>query len=74
MSRHLRWDIAERGVKVFAFGFLSVWLTLGNANFDTLFVQENLEAGVVALALSVAANVGLGRVGDNKDTASVVSR
>lgn len=66
-------DVAERGIKVFAFAYLSAWWVAGKA-FDVLFTQHNVEAGVVGLALSVAFNLGLGRtnIGDN-DSASVLN-
>lgn len=66
-------DVAERGIKVFAFAYLSAWWVAGKS-FEVLFTQTNVEAGVVGLALSLAWNLGIGRtnIGD-KDSASVLT-
>jgi hypothetical protein len=42
------------------------------SDFDALIDQNNLKVGVTALALTVAAAMGLKRVGPNKDSASVL--
>jgi len=42
------------------------------ADFDGLASADNLKAGVVAVALSVAMSMGLKNVGPNKGSASAV--
>jgi len=64
-------DTAERSVMA----FLSGWLGSAMANgldFDSLTNADNLEVGVTALALTIAAALGLKKVGPNKDSASVL--
>jgi hypothetical protein len=64
-------DTAERSVMA----FLSGWLGSAMANgldFDSLTNTDNLKVGVTALALTIAAALGLKKVGPNKDSASVV--
>ncbi len=64
-------DTAERSVMA----FLSGWLGSAMANgldFDSLANADNLKVGVTALALTVAAALGLKKVGPNKDSASVL--
>jgi hypothetical protein len=41
-------------------------------DFDSLVSSDNLKVGVTALALTVAAALGLKKVGTNKDSASVL--
>lgn len=64
-------DTAERAIRTFLQAYLSVWLVTG-ADFDGLADAENLKAGVVAVALSVAMSMGLKKVGANKDSGSVL--
>jgi hypothetical protein len=64
-------DTAERAARTFLQAYLSVWLVTG-ADFDGLVDTENLKAGVVAVALSVAMSMGLKKVGPNKDSGSVL--
>lgn len=64
-------DTAERSVMA----FLSGWLGSAMANgldFDSLTNTDNLKVGVTALALTIAAALGLKKVGPNKDSASVI--
>lgn len=64
-------EAAERAVRTFVQAYLSVWLVTG-ADFDGLTNFDNLKAGVVAVALSVAMSLGLKNVGPNKGSASSV--
>jgi hypothetical protein len=41
-------------------------------DFDSLTKTDNLKVGVTALALSIAAALGLKKVGPNKDSGSVL--
>ena len=50
---------------------LGVWMATG-ADFDGFSDVNNLKAGAVAVALSVAMAMGLKGVGPNKDSASTV--
>lgn len=54
-----RWllDSLERAGRTFLQAALGAWVALG-AEFDHLFTRNNLEAGVVGLALSLAVSVG----------------
>lgn len=64
-------DTAERSVMA----FLSGWLGSAMANgldFDSLADSNNLKVGVTALALTVAAALGLKKVGPNKDSGSIL--
>lgn len=61
----------ERAVRTFVQAYLSVWL-VGGADFDGLTNTDNLKAGVVAVALSLAMSMGLKNVGPNKDSGSVL--
>lgn len=75
-------DTAERGARTFGQFYLGFWLlsagllgTGADANadaFDLLFTWDNVKAGVVGLALSVATAIGAKPFGD-KDSASVLS-
>jgi hypothetical protein len=67
-----RWllDTAERGARTFAQAYFGVWFAFG-ADFDHLFTRDNLEGGVVGLALSVALSVGAKRLGA-EDSASLL--
>jgi hypothetical protein len=73
MSDFQRWalDTLERAAKTFVQAYLSVWIAIGGTSFDTLFTRDNLEAGVVGLALAVASAVGARRVGA-PDSASLL--
>lgn len=62
-------DVAERGVRVFVYSYLATWVGAGT-KFDVLFTRNNVEAGVIGLALSVAVSVGVKNIGD-KDSASI---
>ena len=64
-------DTAERAAKTFAQAFFAVWLGIGGAQFDTLFTVDNLKAGVVGLALSVATSLGSKKLGAD-DSASLL--
>lgn len=65
MSSDLRrwlFDTAERAGKTFVQAYLAVWFVAG-ADFDNLFTRDNLEGGVVGLALALAAAIGAKRLG-----------
>jgi hypothetical protein len=64
-------DAVERAAKTFVQAYLGVWMATG-ADFDGLTSTDNLKAGVVAVALSIAMSMGLKKVGPNKNSASVV--
>lgn len=64
-------DTAERSVMA----FLSGWLGSAMANgmdFDSIASTDNIKVGVTALALTIAAALGLKKVGPNKDSASIL--
>ncbi len=74
---------AERMAKTFVQFYLGYWfLTLGLLNtaaavagpgaFDTLFTVDNVKAGVVGLALSLATSIGTKGLGPDKDSPSMV--
>ena len=64
-------ETAERAMRTFLQAYLSIWLVSGS-DFDSLFQEENWQAGVVAVALSIAMSLGLKKVGPNKNSASTV--
>ena len=64
-------DAVERAANTFVQAYLGVWMATG-ADFDGLTSTDNLKAGVVAVALSIAMSMGLKKVGPNKNSASVV--
>ena len=64
-------DAIERAVRTFVQAYLGVWMATG-ADFDGFSDVNNLKAGAVAVALSVAMAMGLKGVGPNKDSASTV--
>lgn len=73
MNLSLRYlaDLAERTVRTFVQAYLGYWMTLGGAEYDTLFTINNLKVAVAASAVAVAtALVGKG-VG-NPTSASVL--
>lgn len=65
---------AERAVKTFLQFYFGYWLFLSGAaaDFDHLFTQANVEAGIVGLALSVATSVGTKGLGPNPDSPSAI--
>lgn len=65
---------AERAVKTFLQFYLGYWLFLSGAaaDFDHLFTQDNVEAGVVGLALSVATSIGTKNIGPNDNSPSAI--
>lgn len=67
-----RWlaDAAERSGKTFCQAYLAVWFVAG-ADFEHLFTRDNLEGGVVGLALAFAVAVGAKQVGAD-DSASLL--
>ncbi len=71
MSMKFVKETAERAARTFVQAYLSVWL-VGGASFEGLTDVDNLKAGVVAVALSVAMSMGLKNVGPNKGSASAV--
>lgn len=50
--------IADRAVRTFLYAYLSYWIVAGGG-YDTLFAADNVKAGVVALAMSVAVSLGV---------------
>lgn len=72
-------DLAERAAKTFAQFYLGFWLFLNpdtniqNAPdaFDTLFTTQNLKAGVVGLAFSLATSVASATRGSNASASLV---
>jgi hypothetical protein len=64
-------ETAERAGRTFLQAYLAFWLVVGS-DFDSLFTLDNLKAGVVAVALSVAMSLGLKNVGPNKDSAGSI--
>lgn len=67
-----RWlaDTGERAGRTFVQAYLACWLAIEPA-FETLFTLDNLKAGVVGLALSVAVSVGAKKRGAD-DSASLL--
>lgn len=64
-------DTVERAARTFLQAYLSFWMVSG-ADFDGLTNADNLKAGVVAVALSIAMSMGLKNIGPNKNSGSVV--
>ena len=64
-------DTAERAAKTFLQAYLAAWIAAGSS-FDALVDSNNLKIGVVAVAASIAMNMGLKNVGSNKDSGSVL--
>jgi hypothetical protein len=64
-------DTVERAVMAFLSGYLGAAMASG-LDFDSLSNTDNLKVGVSALALTIAAALGLKKVGPNKDTGSVL--
>jgi len=64
----------ERSAKTFAQFYLGYWLFLsgGNVSFDTLFTTDNVEAGIVGLALSLATSIGTKNIGTDQNDPSVI--
>jgi NAD/NADP transhydrogenase alpha subunit len=62
---------AERAVRTFLQGYLSIWI-VGGASFDGLVSMDNIKTGVVAAALSIAMSMGLKGVGPDKESPSAV--
>lgn len=71
MSMQFIKDTVERAARTFLQAYLSLWLING-ADFEGLKDVDNLKAGVVAVALSVAMSLGLKKVGPNKQSGSVI--
>lgn len=70
-TRRFLWDTGERSAKTFFQSYFAVWITVGGAEFDTLFTVDNLKAGVVGVALSIATSLGSKRLGAD-DSASLL--
>ena len=62
---------AERAVMAFLTGWLGSAMTAG-LDFDSLSNTDNLKVGVTAMAISVAAAMGLKKVSPNKDSGSIL--
>lgn len=71
MSTKFIKDAAERAVHAFVMSYLGIWVATG-AEFDGLTNSDNLKTGVVACVLSVAASLGLKKVGTDKESGSIV--
>lgn len=71
-TRKFLLDVAERAAKVFVYAYLACWVGTGGTQFDTLFTEDNLEAGVVGLALSLAVSLGIARHVGAENTASLL--
>ena len=71
MNKQFIKETLERAARTFLQAYLSVWLVSGT-DFDSLFQKENWQAGVVAVALSIAMSLGLKKVGPNKNSPSSV--
>jgi hypothetical protein len=71
MSASFIKEAVERAVRTFVQAYLSVWV-IGGADFDGLTNTDNLKAGAVAVALSVAMSMGLKNVGPNKNSTSIL--
>ena len=71
MSTKFIKDTAERAVMAFLTGWLGSAMAAG-LDFDSLSNTDNLKVGVTAMAISVAAAMGLKKVGPNKDSSSVL--
>lgn len=71
MSTKFIKDTVERAVIAFLTGYLGAAMVSG-LDFDSLSNTDNLKVGVSALALTVAAALGLKKVGPNKDTGSLL--
>lgn len=64
-------ETVDRTVKSFVQGFLGSWLVSGRS-FDTLLTIDNVKAGALMLALSLAIAVGLKPVGSDNSTSRIV--
>jgi hypothetical protein len=64
-------ETADRLIKSFAQGYLASWLISGRT-FDTLFTVDNLKAGVVLVALSLATAAGLKQLGTDQSTSRLL--
>lgn len=71
MSTKFIKDTAERAAMAFLSGYLGSAMASG-LDFDSLSNVDNLKVGITALALTLAAALGLKKVGPNKDSASVL--
>lgn len=71
MSTKFIKDTAERAVMAFLTGWLGSAMATG-LDFDSLTNTDNLKVGVTATALSIAAAMGLKKVGPNKDSSSIL--
>lgn len=71
MSTKFIKDTAERAVMAFLTGWLGSAMAAG-LDFDSLSNTDNLKVGVTAMAISVAAAMGLKKVGPNKDSGSIL--
>lgn len=66
--------LAERAAKTFLQFYFANWIYFGDGavDYEHLFTEANVKAGVVGLALSVATSVGTKNVGPDNDSPSVV--
>ena len=71
MSTKFIKDTAERAVMAFLTGWLGSAMASG-LDFDSLTNTDNLKVGVTATAISIAAAMGLKKVGPNKDSGSIL--
>lgn len=68
-----RWllDTLERAGRTFGQAYFAAWVAFGSMEFETLFTLDNLKAGVVGLAASVAMSLGAKQTGAD-DSASLL--
>lgn len=69
-----RWllDTAERSLRTFSQAYFAAWVAFGSMEYETLFTVDNLKAGVVGLAASIAMSLGAKNVGAD-DSASLLA-
>lgn len=64
-------DAAERMGKTFVQGFLLAWLVFQDASWDQFVDVDNLKAGIVGGALSLATSVVSKKVGSPRTAAAL---
>lgn len=61
----------ERALRTFLQGYFAFWV-VSDTTYENLFTADNLKAGVVAMAASLAMSLGLKKVGHDKDSPSIL--